>query len=216
MLLLHKPLFEYVMAKKLINLTPVKHVRDGYKGWIDETTRMHELFTGNTDVPFQYRIMTHEGERRVAPEEDLEIDRESQVFPPDNVRERYAETREGQSDLNALGYSLSAMSGANRVRFLHECAVSILGVEKVVRNLCDITWRKVARGDGSSLGRYHNALKQWVDDLDSVLNTFEWHQEGVLTEDTVNYVISVKQRMKKLVGFEGELTSDMIEKNRVK
>lgn len=202
------------MARKFVNLTPVQHIRDGYKGWIDDTTRMPELFTGNTDVAFQYRIMTQEGERRVAPEEDLEIDRVSKVFPPDNVRERYAETREGQSDLNALGYSLSTMSGANRVKFLHDCAVSILGVEKVVRNICDIIWRKVARGDGSSLGRYHNAMQQWVADLDSVLTTFDWQQEGVLSEDTVNYVISVKQRMRKLVKFEGELTSDMMDKIR--
>jgi len=202
------------MAKKFINLTPVKHIREGYKGWIDETTRMAELFTGNTAVDFQYRILTQEGERRVAPEEDLEIDRESQVFPPDSVRERYAETREGQSELNALGYSLSTMSGANRVRVLHECAVSIMGVEKVARNLCDIIWRKVGRGDGSSLGRYHNALQQWVDDLDSVLITFDWQAEGVISEDTLNYIGSVKQRMKKLVGFQGELTNKMIEEKK--
>lgn len=193
------------MPKKFINLTPVKHKRDGYKGWIDETTRMPELFTGNTAVDFQYRIVTHEGKRKVAPEEDLDIDRESKVFPPDAVRERYAETREGQSELNALGYSLSAMSGANRVRFLNECAVSILGLDKTVHKLCNIIWRKIARSEKNTLDRYRNALKQWVGDMDEVLLHYDWANNDELSAETLSYVISVKERLERAVGFEGDL-----------
>jgi hypothetical protein len=58
----------------LENGTKVKHKRDGYKGRIDGTTSIKNIFTGNANCDYQYRIFIEGQERRkIAPEEDLEI-----------------------------------------------------------------------------------------------------------------------------------------------
>lgn len=52
----------------------VKHKKLGYEGTIDGQTTLRMLFTGNKDVPFQYRIKVANQEKRfVAPKEDLRV-----------------------------------------------------------------------------------------------------------------------------------------------
>ncbi len=54
----------------------VRNTREGYEGIILGTTRMQNLFTGNIEVPFQYRIQLQNTQTiKIAPEEDLEITR---------------------------------------------------------------------------------------------------------------------------------------------
>jgi hypothetical protein len=52
----------------------VRHKKDGYHGWIDDKTRLAQLFTGGVNCLWQYRIrIINEDKRRIAPPDDLEI-----------------------------------------------------------------------------------------------------------------------------------------------
>lgn len=195
------------MDKKWVNLTPVKHKSEHYYGWIDGTTKIDSLFTGNVvDCRWQYRIFTHEGDRKVAPIEDLEIDKESRKMPPAELRERYAELREGQSSLSGLGYSLSSGNQSQRLDLLTECAGNIVGPNAVIHNLCDIIWRKIARGETPSLDRYTNALKIWHEDLEDLLEYYDWQNGRTIDKDNFKYIISIKQRLKRLLDIDGRIS----------
>jgi predicted amidophosphoribosyltransferase len=51
----------------------VKHKAQKYQGYIDGITKLQNLFTGNKNCQFQYRIRCAKGIIKIAPEEDLEI-----------------------------------------------------------------------------------------------------------------------------------------------
>jgi len=199
------------MERRYPNLTPVRHKRDKYTGWIDGITKIDGLFTGNVDVPWQYRVYMADGTRRVAPEEDLEHDRDASGLPPKELRERYVDSMEGESELHAIGYNLSDLNSEERRRLLVFCAFPMLGPEVIVRNLCDILWRKVRRKKEEKIERYHNAIEQWAHDLDFVLG----HEQVALKKfppDLLNYVIAVKEHLEDYVKIKSDIPLARIKK----
>ncbi|HSV43328.1 MAG TPA: hypothetical protein VLJ10_02125 [Candidatus Bathyarchaeia archaeon] len=197
------------MEQQYPNLTPVLHRREGYAGWIDGVTKIESLFTGNTAVPWQYRVYLPDGTRKVAPEEDLEPQLSAQEFPPKELLARYVNSFEGESQLHALGYNLSDLNPEQRERLLFFCALPILGPERVVRSLCDILWRKVRRNKEDNFHRYQNAIEQWSRDLDFVLGQESVDLEKIST-DTLNYLLVVKDHLEKYAHVTTRISSQEI------
>lgn len=194
------------MERKFPNLTPVQHRTEKYHGWIDGVTKIETLFTGNHDVPWQYRIFLADGTRKVAPEEDLKHISQSPDFPPRDLLDRYVDSFEGESDLHALGYNLSDLNPEQRQQLLVFCALPMLGPERVLKSLCDILWRKVRRNKMEKIDKYHNAIEQWSHDLDFVLNHKTVYLKE-LSEDTVNYVVAVKDHIEKYTDIQSSVLS---------
>ena len=184
------------MQRKFPDLTPVIHTKDKYTGWIDGVTKIESLFTGKSDKPWQCRVYLEDGTRKVAPEDDLEHIADAPKFPPKELLERYVHSVEGESELHALGYNLTDMNPQQRHRTLVFCAIPMMGPERVLKNLCDILWRKVRRSKAEKIEKYHNAIEQWSHDLDFVLSQPAVHLE-TLSRDILNYVIAVKEQLKK-------------------
>jgi len=178
------------------NLTPVIHKEDQYRGWIDGVTKLESLFTGKADTPWQYRVFLADGTRRVAPEQNLEPVSDAADFPPRELRSRYVESIEGESDLHALGYNLSDMNPDQRRKFLHFCALPMLGPERVFKNLCDILWRKLRGNKPEKIEKYHNAIEQWAHDLDFGLNHPSVDLKTV-SPDVLQYIAAVKTHIAK-------------------
>lgn len=197
------------MERKFPNLTPVKHRTDKYEGWIDGTTKIDTLFTGNHDVPWQYRVFLPDGTRKVAPEEDLVHISQSFDFPPRDLLNRYVESFEGESDLHALGYNLSDLNPEQRRQLLVFCALPMLGPERILKSLCDILWRKVSRNKTEKLDKYHNAIEQWSHDLDFVLE-LKVVDLKALSQDIIKYTATVKEHIEKYAGIESTVPSTKI------
>jgi hypothetical protein len=192
-----------VVERRFPNLTPVRHKKEGYAGWIDGVTKIEGLFTGNKNMAWQYRVYLSDGKRKVAPEEDIEHTADLKGLPPEELRSRYVESFEGESDLHALGYNLSDMNQEERQKLLVFCALPMLGPERVIKSLCDILWRKVRRNKTEKIEKYHNAIEQWSRDLDFVLK-HDSVDVNSLNQDIRNYVSAVQQHLEKYVYVEGE------------
>lgn len=197
------------MQRKFPNLTPVKHKKDGYQGWIDGVTKIESLFTGDSDLPWQYRVYLPEGGRKVAPEEDLEHNLDLKGLPPQELRGRYAESFEGESDLHAIGYNLTEHNPLERRELLIFCALPMFGPDRVLRNLCDILWRKVRRNKEEKIEKYHNAIEQWSHDLDFVLQHESVDLE-TLDQETLNYVVAVKEHIAQYTDIQSHVPVDKI------
>ena len=192
------------MERKFPNLTPVVHKKEKYKGWIDGTTKIESLFTGNTDCSWQYRIYLSDGTRNVAPEGDLKHIEESSDFPPRELLDRHVDSFEGESDLHALGYNLSDLNPEQRQKLLTYCILPMIGPERALKSLCDILWRKVRRNKTEKIEKYHNAIEQWSHDLDFVLN-YEKVNLKVLSQEVLNYVVAVKEHIEKYTDIQSSI-----------
>lgn len=198
------------MQCKFPNLTPVKHKKDGYVGWIDGVTKIETLFTGNSDAEWQYRVYLSAEKRNVAPEDDLEHNLDLKGLPPEDLRSRYAESFEGESDLHAIGYNLTDLNPEQRRELLSFCALPMLGPDKSLKSLCDILWRKVRRNKVEKIEKYHNAIEQWSHDLDYIL-THKSVDLNKLTQETLKYVAVVKDHLEKYVHVESDVPVKKIE-----
>jgi hypothetical protein len=196
-----------MVETKFPNLTPVEHKKEKYTGWIDGVTKIEALFTGNTDVAWQYRIFLLDGTRRFAPEEDLVHIRQNPDFPPKELLDRYVESFEGESELHALGYNLSDLNPEQRKKLLVFCAMPMLGPERVLKSLCDILWRKVRRNKTEKIDKYHNAIEQWSHDLDFVLEKVDVKK---LNQEIRDYVKAVKEHIEQYTDIETSLPAKKI------
>ncbi|MEW5894745.1 MAG: hypothetical protein AB1650_03140 [Candidatus Omnitrophota bacterium] len=195
------------MSHEYPNLTPVKHKKEGYTGWIDGITKIEELFTGARDSGWQYRIYLPNGKRKVAPQEDLEHYFGLKGCPPRELLDRYVHAAEGESDLHALGYNLTGLNSEERRKLLVYCAIPMLGCEQVLKSLCDILWRKVRRRQQEKIDRYRNALEQWSNDLDFVL-TRESVQTVTLSPELLNYIKAVREHLEEYADIRGNVSSN--------
>jgi len=197
------------MQRAFPDLTPVAHKTGQYQGWIDGVTRIESLFTGQTGMLWQYRIYLSDGSRRVAPEQDLVAVAVAPEFPPRELLSRYVESIEGQSDLHALGYNLSDMNPDQRRKFLDFCALPILGAERVLKNLCDILWRKLRGNKIEKIEKYHNAIGQWTHDLDFVLS-HPRVELASLSRELLNYIAAVKTHIARHTEIPTGITAETI------
>ncbi|MCA9393732.1 MAG: hypothetical protein H6756_00340 [Candidatus Omnitrophica bacterium] len=156
--------------EELSEKTPVKHVRDGYKGWICGRTRMKECFTGNTDCDFQYRVqIPGEDRRRIAPREDLEIIREAGDFP--EVIYEHDQHDENESWLHALGYQITGMDFNERITILMNIAIPMRGERSVVYKLTGFMKARATSQDRTQ--QYYHALSEWNRDINFIMKKFD-------------------------------------------
>lgn len=174
------------------DLTPVKHKTEGYLGWIDGITKMKEIFTGNTECAWQYRICVQgEAKKRIAPEGDIELNDTDPPLPT-SLRESHDETSGYRKEtlLHALGYQLTDMTRHQREEVLFKIAVPYLKVGKVLKTILDLIYTKKKKMEQS-----RNAVIEWNHDLDTLLNRYGADYAG-FSDDLVAYALSVKKMLK--------------------
>jgi len=155
--------------------TFVKHRIEGYQGIVDGTTSMKEVFTGNTDVPRQYRVKLLDSDtRKVAPEEDLE-EIEAPVKPGSRVVAPDPQTGfRNVSFLKAEGYDLE-MSQDERHRILTK-VIAAQGLFRVVSFIVrSLMYNRTKDIDRSR--RYIRSLNEWNDDVAWAMRTFTDHKD---------------------------------------
>ena len=191
------------MERKFDNLTPVKHKSKGYKGWIDGTT---SYFPSRKDGEWRYRVYIKEGLlMEIAPEEDLEIDR-NPGFPPKDLILRYSNANGNETELHMLGYNLSLNETA-RINKLND-AVSKLGIRKVISELCQIIEAKFHLSN-AFFERYKVALGEWNKDLDYILINFYFNSDQIEVS-VLERILYIKRQFNSC-GISGELKEDNVE-----
>lgn len=160
------------MENKLPEYTPVRHKKDGYKGWIHGITKMQELFTGQNKCDWQYTITIDGFElKHVAPEEDLEVIKDSREFPffineIYNMESGYTE----ETRMHMLGYKITDRSWYERHNILINVCIPILGPREVVETIADLMFTRLP--NEAIAERYRNALLAWRNDLNMVLDRY--------------------------------------------
>ncbi len=183
------------MVEKWPELTPVRHKRDGYEGWIHSTTKIVELFTGNKNVPWQYTVrVADENRMRVAPPGDLEWISERAPFPPyiavsTNTDLRYQE----ESRLHSLRYHVADIAWQDRWFILIFVAVPILGPQEVAHTILSLIHNRTKMRKEHAQ-RYLYALTEWRCDLDMVLDRYQ--KSSLLTQPELkSYLIKVNREL---------------------
>ncbi len=183
------------MEQKFPKYTPVKHKREGYKGWIHETTRMKELFTGNKDCDWQYTIrLAEDGIMRVAPEEDLEINTDSSSFPPfieDNIDSESGFQLE--TKLRALGYQITDIHWRERWEILINVAIPILGIEEVTRTILNRIYQTLKSGS-EMIEKRKYALTEWRRDVEMLLDRFNESKE-LKNSNLLQYIHNIQSKL---------------------
>ncbi|MBF0483951.1 MAG: hypothetical protein HQL25_04530 [Candidatus Omnitrophica bacterium] len=175
------------------DLTPIRHKKNNYIGWIDGITKMKEFFSGNTDVSWQYRIcVTGENMKRVAPQEDLEINYDNPTLPT-HLEEQRDETSHFRKEtiLHSLGYQLTDVTRMQREELLLNIAIPYLKLPKVLRTISDLIYSKKQR-----LQKHINALIEWNYDLDMLLTKYGLTNPEITTE-ILSYICKVKELLEK-------------------
>lgn len=166
------------MNNKLPDHTPVRHKTEGYKGWINGITKMEDLFTGNTDCQWQYRILLSDGkQRKIAPPEDLEAIADAAEFPPFILDTKLGKNKKfnEESQLHALGYNISDLNSEERWDILVNVAIPILGVTSVVKtiiSLASLRCRKI-----ESAKKYIYSLTEWYNDIENIFKEYKDNEE---------------------------------------
>jgi len=185
------------MDQKFPKYTPVRHKKEGYKGWVHETTRMKELFTGNKNCDWQYTIRLEEnGKIQIAPEEDLEINASSPAFP--YFINGSIDPESGfqlETKLRALGYQITDMHWSDRWKILINVAIPILGIEEVVRTILDRIYQTLESGS-KMVERRKYALIEWRRDMDMLLDKFN-DSEVLKDPGLLQYIRSIKRKLDK-------------------
>ncbi len=169
---------------------PVRHRKDGYVGWIYDTTTSKSFFTGNTDCSWQYRVWVGEEDIRIAPTEDLEINYDAPQLPlkienPETATKGYRK----ETELHALGYHLTDTSHEERTNILNKVAVPYLGVYKVVKTIANLIYGRL-----KALRKNCNALYEWSKDLDMLLERYDYKSE-LFDLKIIQYLMNIKKKL---------------------
>lgn len=159
-----------IIDMELDNKTPVKHIRDGYKGWINGTTKMKEIFTGNKEVEFQYCVqIPNEDKRRIAPAEDLEVITDVKEFPEFIFENESPD--ETESWLHALGYQITDKDFKERINILMNVAIPYRGERSVIFKLT--SFMKSRATSVARIRQYYHALSEWNRDINFILAKYD-------------------------------------------
>lgn len=171
---------------------PVKHKKDGYVGWIYDTTTSKDFFTGNTECAWQYRIWVGEEDIRIAPIEDLEVNFDSPKLPfkVDSGGSSSTGYRR-ETELHALGYHLTDSSHEERCNILTKVAIPYLGVYKVVKTVSNLIYGRL-----KALKKNKKALYEWSRDLDMLLTTYDYKSD-VFDMDLIQYILNIKKKLEE-------------------
>jgi hypothetical protein len=198
------------MIEDVPNLTPVRHIKEGYTGWIDGITKIENLFTGDVDCEWQYRVMTvdNPGRRRIAPPQDLELDPHP-VFPPHVLLQEEKDSFfKGETRLHALGYQLSDMSGLERFKILKYVGVAHLGLNEVMRTVLNLIFKQLK----GNFDKYTNAVKEWNYDIDSLIKEYTLGHEAV-DQSLLHYLHQMKSALEEH-GIHGQVRAEDIAKEQ--
>ena len=161
------------MERSFPNLTPVRHKHLGYTGWIDDVTKNKDLFTGNRNCEWQYRVRTVEDEkRRIAPAEDLEIDVELRELPPWILDEYDSKGRRRETKLHKIGYQITGMHWDERWNVLINVAIPHFGSVAVIADICDISYGRLNCKSESHILKSIYALTEWRRDLTMLVERY--------------------------------------------
>jgi len=187
------------------DLTPVKHKKDGYVGWIDGITKMKEIFTGNTDCVWQYRVfIPGEEKKKIAPQKDLKINTKNPPLPTTAQENRDEESGfRRETLLHALGYHLTDMTRHQREDVLLKIAIPYLKLQKVVKTILDLIYAKKKK-----ISQTKNAVVEWNYDLDMLLRTFGLDHEELA--EILDYILTVKKILiKEHILFKDSFVDDI-------
>jgi hypothetical protein len=169
--------------------TPVKHKRDGYIGYVHATTRMKEIFTGNTDLAWQYTLKVEGSQQlKVAPPEDLEWIAQDAPFPfyllykDSRTDKQYLE----ETRLHALGYRISDLNADERWDILKYVAIPMLGSKEVVRTIIAVVSSRIARPANAEKFRF--AFKEWNRDLNAIAVHCANAPDAATTATSIAYI----------------------------
>lgn len=125
------------MKPKIYKHTNVRHKKEGYEGWIHETTEIEGLFTGNKKCEWQYSIKLKNGDIVIAPEEDLEIILNNAGIPPylDIINNKNNWGKD-ETLLHKLGYQITGMNYGERCTVLINVVIPMLGICHVIYKIC--------------------------------------------------------------------------------
>lgn len=169
--------------------TPVSHSREGYIGWIHATTRMKEIFTGDTSVAWQYTIRVEGSDQmKVAPASDLVWIQTKAPFPA------YVMYKETVSDknylqetrLHALGYRISDLNSEERWEILKFVAIPMLGAKEVVRTIMAVVLSRIARPVNAD--KFRHAFKEWNRDLNVIASVSRDTDDFTAVKSSVSYI----------------------------
>lgn len=169
--------------------TPVKHIHEGYIGWIHATTSMKEVFTGDISVSWQYTVRVEGSESmKVAPVCDLQWIEYQAPFPT------YVMYKESVSDknylqetrLHALGYRISDLNSQERWDILKFVAIPMLGAKEVVRTITAVISSRIARPANAQ--KFRHAFKEWNHDLNAIADYFKDKEDGQAVRSSVSYI----------------------------
>jgi hypothetical protein len=166
------------------DLTPVRHKSEGYTGWIDGVTRMKELFTGNKECLWQYRVkVAGESSRRVVGSDALERIEHNGVFPDEGFSGGVVLDGGFQQEtrLHFLGYNITDKSHDDRWSVIFYTAVPILGLKAVLRTIMMLAERRMS--SAKMLQRNYYALLEWKKDLERI--RLEYAADPLLKETWV-------------------------------
>lgn len=159
------------MVTKFAENTPVKHKNLGYKGRILGTTAIKSLFTGTVECEWQYIIVCEDGERRAAPESDLEILLDEEIagsvllLEPCDARES-----DSASFLMKLGYQITGKSTNERWDILVNKAVPGYGIKAVVLTIAGLMLART--GTAERLKKHSYSLQQWNHDVNCLMDQY--------------------------------------------
>lgn len=197
------------LERKFFDLTPVRHKTEGYYGWIDGITYMKEHFTGNQDCQWQYRIYISGSEkRRVAPEADLEINKDAlDKLPPRALSSLNSGYYKDETQLHALGYQISDKSWQERWQILHNVAIPKLGVENVLETILNLIYKTLQSG-GKVVTKNKNALVEWQSDVDMILDNYGY-STGAINKDLLQYIYKIKRELESQ-GIESSIKAEQV------
>lgn len=155
------------------DLTPVRHKSEGYSGWVDGVTKMKELFTGDKECLWQYRVkVAGESQRRVVGAEALSRIEHNATFPDEGFSG--AAVIDGgfqqETRLHFLGYNITDKNHDERWAVIFYTAVPILGLKSVLRTIMMLAERRMA--STKMLQRNFYALVQWKRDLERIRHEY--------------------------------------------
>ena len=148
----------------------VKHKILGFLGIIDGQTSSKEYFTGNKEVPFQYRIVVPNSDiRQIAPEEDLEIIDHKPSKPIPQAYNPNVKFKE-QSFLRLAGYHLEL--NAKTRREILNTVIKEYNLYKVVSFLLKSTMFN-RTGNKLRVLRNMKSLREWGSDVNWLIENYK-------------------------------------------
>ncbi|MBF0489066.1 MAG: hypothetical protein HQL15_00425 [Candidatus Omnitrophica bacterium] len=153
--------------------SPVRHKTQGYEGVIDGKTSIKEFFTGNKNVPSQYRIhLINSDIRKIAPEEDLEALDPIQFKHANPISQSPENPTKfkSKSFLMEAGYTLQLNAAARRSILTR--VVSEYNLYKVVSFLLRSTIFN-RTGNSKRVDQNMRCLREWGSDVDWMMENLK-------------------------------------------